>query len=365
MPMLYPRRSGRVVSPLALTLLGAPLMLLGVGILPLTLPSALAEEREYLSAPPCPDSVTVPSEAGECRERAEAAVADTEVTGDGDNKRYFVTFEVDGDRYRVRLASGQSDIDEFEAGDQVTVTAWRGRIREVVTEGGESVRLADTPLGSYKGPLMGSVALLSFGFGLLWMARFERRLKRSGHSIESLGSWTGSVPSLTAIVFGLVAMIPIAAPPDLTASLIALACTAVATVLVGAWLWRGWRRRAERKSARLLSQTWVSPPGAEAVVPAHVWGEVPYSREGDSFLVVGPAGLAAASDPAGVAGRSGLFPPLTFVRLHPARRGDRRCGSLRDPLFVECWDGAKEVLIAANREHLPWVLGGLRFRRQS
>lgn len=365
MPMLYPRRSGKVNSPLALMLLGLPLVVLGIGVLPLTLPAALAEERAYLEAPQCPDSVTALSETGECRERAEASVVDKEVRGDGDNKRYFVEFDVDGGHYRVRLASGQSDIDEFEVGDQVTVTAWRGRIREVVTEGGDSVRLSDTPVGAYKGPLMGAVALLSLGFCLLWMARFEWRLKRFGRSIESLGSWTGSVPALTAIVYGIVAMIPIAAPPDLTASLIALACTTAGMVLVGSLLWRRQRRKAERRSARLLSQSWASPPVAETVLPARVLGEVPYSREGDGYLVVGPSGLAAASDPRGAATRTRPFPPLTFVRLHPARRGDRRCGGLHDPLLVECRDGAREVLIAANREHVPWVLGRLRFEPRS
>ncbi|GAB3995505.1 hypothetical protein GCM10029992_12920 [Glycomyces albus] len=260
---------------MALLLLGLPLVVLGVGILPLTLPSALAEERAYREAPPCPESVATPSETGECRQRTEADVVDKEVTGDGDNKRYYVTFEVDGDRYRVRLASGQSDIDEFEVGDQVAVTAWRGRIQEVVTDGGESVRLAGSPVGSYKFPLMGTVALVAFGFCLLWMARFEWRLKRTGRSIESVGAWTGSVPAMTALVYAIVALIPVAAPPDLTASLIALACTTVGTVLVGALLWRGQRRRAERRSARLLSQTWVSPRFPRRSCPHESWARSP------------------------------------------------------------------------------------------
>ena len=151
-------------------------------------------------------------------------------------------------------------------------------------------------------------------------------------------------------------------PPDLTASLIALACTAAGAGLVGILPWRRGRRRAERRSARLLSHAQVSLPVSETVLPAHVWGEVPYSREGDRFLFVGPSGMAAGPAPGGMAGRSGWFPPLTFVRLHPAKSSDPRCGGLHDPLLVECRDGAREVLVAANREHVPWVLGGLRFQ---
>ncbi|MEU5157590.1 hypothetical protein [Glycomyces sp. NPDC021274] len=364
MPMLYPRRSGRRTSPLALLLLGIPLVVLGAALLPVMLPSALAEERAYTAAPSCPDSVTAPDDAGECRKVWDATVIDKEVTGDGDNKRHFVTVDVDGDRYRVRLASGQSDIDEFDLGDQVTVTSWRHRIREIVTDDGASIRIAGTPIGAYKAPMMGSVALLAFGFSLLWTARFERRLQRSGRSIESTGSWTGTVPSLTAVVYAIIALAAVAAPAGLAGSLTALACTAVGTLLVGALLWRRARRKAERRSARLLSATWVSPATSGTVVPGRVMGEVPYSREGDNYLVIGPTGLAVASDPRGAAGRSRPLPPLTFVRLHPARKGDHRCGALQDPLFVECRDGAKEVLIAASREHVPWVLGGLRFRPQ-
>ncbi|MCH7230182.1 hypothetical protein L0U85_04790 [Glycomyces sp. L485] len=364
MPMLHRRRQGRLTNPLALLLLGIPLAVLGAGILPVALPSALADERAYLAASSCPDSVTAPSEAGECRERWDTTVIDKEVTGDGDNKRHFVTVDVDGDRYRVRLASGQSDIDEFDLGDQVTVTSWRHQIREIVTEDGELVRVKGYPVGSYKGPMMGAVGLLAFGFSLLWMACFEWRLKRSGRSIESTGSWTATVPSVTAVVYGVIALIPVAAPPDLAGSLIALACTTVGTVLVGILLWRGQHRKAERRSARLLSETWVSPATSETVVPARVMGEVPYSRVGDNYLIIGPAGLAAAPDPRGVAGRSLPFPPLTFIRLHPAPKRDCRSGSLRDPLFVECRDGEKEVLITSSREHIPWVLGGLRFQPQ-
>ena len=113
MPMLHPRRPGVIGSPLVLALLGTVLMLAGITVLPL-LPFALAEEREYRSAPSCPDSVAALSQAGECRERTRAVVAGTEVTGRGDNQRYFVSFDVDGEQYRVRLASGQSDIDRFE-----------------------------------------------------------------------------------------------------------------------------------------------------------------------------------------------------------------------------------------------------------
>ena len=212
MPMLYPRQPGRLNSPLALLLPGILLVVLGAGIPPVTLPSALADERAYAAAPSCPDSVTAPSEAGECRARWDTTVIDKEVTGDGDNKRHFVTVDVDSDRYRVRLASGQSDIDEFDLGDQVTVTSWRHQIREIVTDDGESIRISGTPIGAYKAPMMGSVALLAFGFSLLWMARFGWRLKRSGRSIESTGSWTGTVPSLTAVVYAIIALIPIAAP---------------------------------------------------------------------------------------------------------------------------------------------------------
>jgi hypothetical protein len=360
--MLYRRRSGQLTNALALMLLGLPVTLFGLGVL-VMLPSALADGRAYTEAPPCPESVRSPLDAGECRKSQEAVVLNLKESGGGDSKRYYVTLVIEGDEYLVRIRGSRSNVGKVEVNQPVVVSSWRHEVREFATDDGP-VHAVGYPVDSYKGPLMAAVSAVPMGGSLMWMARFERSLKRKGRSIESVGNWTGSVPALTAIVGGLVAMISAAAPPNITASLIALSCTTVGTVLIGGLLWSRQRRRSMRASAGLLAEIPAYSPTSEMVIPARVLGEVPYSRVGDNYLVVGPAGLAACSDPRGMAGRSRPFPPLDFVRLHPTQKRDHRFGLIQDPVLVECRDGEWEVLIAASRVHMPWILGSVRFQYQ-
>lgn len=361
MPMQYPRRQRRPAHPLPLMVAGIALLAVGLVALPAMLPGALAEERAYVEAPPCSDAVASPHQAGECRGRHDGVVVDEESTGSGRGKRNYAIVEIEGDRYRLRVVGGRSSLDRFDVGDRVTAVSWRGELREFAVEGEEAVHLASHPVGFYKGLLIGAVFLTLSGGMLLWTARCERLLRRTGRSVESVGRWTWSVPILTAVASAVVAVIPVAAAASVTGAFIGLACTVAGGALVGALLWRRARRQAEQKSARLLSGTLVAPLAAETVIPARVMGEVPYSRWGDEHLVIGPGGMAATPDPRGVEWRSRRFGPLAFVRLHPVSKRDPRVGRIPDPLLVECRDGDREVLIMAARDRIPLVLGGLWF----
>ncbi|KUO14729.1 hypothetical protein [Streptomyces dysideae] len=354
----------KVIKPWQLVLLGLPLMIAGVGAPAVMMPSALADERAYTAAPQCPVG-TPPEAPGDCLSRRNATVLGKDITGvDKTRKYYLILGFADGSQQRVRLQSGISNQKKVEQGEPVTVTAWRHEIREIATRDDELLTTTAYPVGSYLPLMLVAVSMTPLGGSVLWMAYWVRRLRHAGRSIESAGRWHTSVPFVTAMLYAIVAGVAVAASPTLAVGAAAAGVAAVGAVLIAALRWRGEQAKAERRAAALLASVGVGVPVTEMLLPARVIGEVPYSREDCDHLVVGPAGLTATPDPRGLAGRIPLPASLAFVRLHASVALAPRATGLVRPLFVECRDGDREVLIAVGRDHVPWVLGALRAQPQ-
>ncbi|MCZ7433370.1 hypothetical protein [Streptomyces sp. WMMC1477] len=345
------------IAPWQLVLLGLFLVTPGVGVPAAMLPSALADERAYAAAAPCPEGAAPADTAADCLLTRRATVTGKDVTGLGDNKRYYLVLGFpDGTRQRAQL--GKNSQRKVETGETVTTVSWRHEVHEITTRDDERLTTRAYPVGSYLPLLLLAVLMTPLGGSVLWMAHWLRRLRRTGRSLASTGRWHTSVPFVTAALYGIAAMIAVAVSPSALAAAAAAGAVAAVAVPLGALAWRGQRNQAERRSAGLLAATGARAPVAETVVPARVSGEVPYSRTDCDHLVVGPAGLAVTPDARGMSWRLSLPASLTFVRLH---RGDAvgRVAGVRRPLVVECRDGDREVLIAADRDQVPWILGAL------
>ncbi|UUU19614.1 hypothetical protein [Streptomyces sp. DSM 40750] len=361
---VVPMYRKNVIKPWQLVLLGLPLVIAGVGTPAVMMPSALADERAYTAAPQCPVG-TPPEAPGDCLSRRNATVLGKDTTGGGKYKRYYLVLGfADGSQQRVRLQSGVSNQKKVEQGEPVTVTGWRHEIREITTRDDELLTTTAYPVSSYLPLMLVAVSLTPLGGSVLWMAYWVRRLRRTGRSIESVGRWHTSVPFVTAMLYAIVAVAAVVASPTPAVGAAAAGVAAAGAVLIAALRWRGERAKAERRAAALLAGVQVGVPVTELLLPARVLGDVPYSREDCDHLVVGPAGLAATPDPRGMAGRIPLPASLAFVRLHARVALAPRTTGLVRPLFVECRDGDREVLIAADRDHVPWILGALRAQPQ-
>ncbi|WP_149185168.1 hypothetical protein [Streptomyces sp. TRM49041] len=345
------------ISPWQLVLLGLPLVGLGVGVPAVMLPSALADERAYAAAAPCPGGAAQADTTADCLLTQRAAVTGKNITGSGDNKKYFLVLGFpDGTQQRAQL--GKNSQKKVETGEPVTVVSWRHEVREITTRDDERLTTRAYPVGSYIPLMLVAVMATPLGASLLWMAHWLRQLRRTGRSLASTGRWHTSVPFVTAMLYGFAAMVAIAVAPSATVAAAAAGGVAVGAVPLSALAWRGQRNKAGPRAARLLAATGVCAPVAEAVIPARVSGDVPYSRTDCDHLVLGPAGLAVTPDAQGMSWRVPLPVSLTFVRLH---RGDAvgRIDGVSRPLLVECRDGDREVLIAADRDQVPWILGAL------
>ncbi|MBD0843917.1 hypothetical protein [Streptomyces sp. TRM68416] len=361
-----PMYRGGGLSPWKLVLVALPLFVAGVAVPAAMLPSALADERAYTEAEPCPKRAVGAGAVGagtvgaDCLLTRQASVAAKDVTGSGDNKKYFLVIGFpDGTQERVKLRKNNHG--KVETGEPVTAVSWRDEIREITTRDDERLATWTYPVGSYIPLLIVAVIGTPSGASILWTAYWSRRLRRAGRSLVSTGRWRTSVPLATAALYGVAATIAIAVTPSFMAAVGAASVVAVAAVPLAALVWHRQRKNTGAKAADLLAATGVSVPTAETVIPARVSGEVPYSRVDCDYLVLAPGGLAVTPDARGMSWRLPLPWSLTFVRLHRAESvGRARVPGVGSPLLVECRDGDREVLITANRNHVPWILGALR-----
>ncbi|MFD0853480.1 hypothetical protein ACFQ07_14680, partial [Actinomadura adrarensis] len=166
-----------------LALIGVLVVIAGALMLAL-LPYTLAGERAYREAPPCPEGET---RSRECRSQFPATVAAKVTDGEGRSKNWFVSLRfADGSEQRVQVPSGRSVFEVLDVGEPVTVTAWRGQIREF-SAGPDQVRASASPAGRFKGPLMVGLFALPLGSSLLWASHCVRSARRTGRTLQSAG----------------------------------------------------------------------------------------------------------------------------------------------------------------------------------
>ncbi|WP_448322271.1 hypothetical protein [Streptomyces sp. CO7] len=378
MPMYTRGSRKRWLLPLAL---GLTVALAGLVVPVISLVSAIADHRAYLAAPPCADGTSF-EDTTDCRVSQRSTDTSVKVGGGDDGSetvRYLFVSLPDGSSAFTSLRD-ESDAVSVREGQPVTVIAWRGEVREFVVPD-DRIPAEAYPGGWTETELRPTCFLLLLGGGLLRTSHRMRGLRQEGRSRESVGRWSVSVPFVTTMLFGVLALAPVATAPSIHAAATSSAVAAVLAVVAGAAHGARQRRRAAREAVALSQRYLPEPPTEETVVPAAVLGDVPYSGEETQYLFIGPEGLSlepfvepsepsepfgpseAAPTGTGDAPRDGgdpvPVPPLSFVRLHGTVPEDPRCAAVERPVAVECRDGEREVLLVVSEPHVPALLGAL------
>ncbi|GAB2871479.1 hypothetical protein [Streptomyces mayteni] len=329
------------------------LLVLVAGWLFALVPGRLDARDAWEAAPAC----AAGEPAADCRAPVPATVVRTEDEARGKGVRYWLVVTeagADTERY-VRMQGREPVYDAVRPGDEVTLTYWRGEIREVGFATGIQSAYA-SPFQGWQLPLGFGLMMLSFGLSVLWMAWWIRyRYPRTTHAVP----WQSTVV-VGAVLLGTVGVVASMAsagvPQALLVTAAAIPPVAGLTALLGWW----WLRRA--RHAERVEHIVAVLPGERMIVRATVQGDVSYSRPGFDFLVLGDGRPAATPDPAGRVALRALPEALTVLGVRPFRPGDHNAWPNAygwDGVVIECRDGAAAVLIAARRRDAPSILGAL------
>ncbi|MGA4800519.1 hypothetical protein [Streptomyces lavendulocolor] len=134
-------------------------------------PGALASQREYASAPACPDG----TRSGSCTMAVPATVRGPDDEAHGRSVWHWVLVTEQGSDAvrRVRMAGAKPVFDAVRAGDVVTLTYWRDAIR-TVRFGTASQETYASPSEDWRLPTAFGLLTLPFGVGLLLFGRWLR-----------------------------------------------------------------------------------------------------------------------------------------------------------------------------------------------
>ncbi|WP_448318655.1 hypothetical protein [Streptomyces sp. CO7] len=313
------------------------------------LPGPLSDLREYREAPECRNGRSVEG----CRTVAAATVTGVDPHVHGGKRKYQLALRfADGSRSVLTMAGLQDGLGVTPR-EEAEAVLWRGSVAEV-RQGADRDTVDGSRLLAWRPPLMLGAALAPVALSLLWTAGWlTLRQRRPGRPAEGREVLVPAAVWLTAGL-GVVACVPIGfsagGPQDVLTPLAWLyAGAAVVVAPVAAWLSSRPVRQRREMHIRPV------PPTGEHVVPGWVLGDVPYSKEGFQYLVVGPGLLAATPDPAGRVARVRV-PALRVTRVRASSsarsRPDGTC-------VAECRDGDCEVLVMARVADMPEVLGAL------
>ncbi|MEU1801224.1 hypothetical protein [Streptomyces sp. NPDC019937] len=316
-------------------------------------PGTLADERAYATAPACPGG----TRSDACTVTVPATVKGTEDQPSGKSVRYWLLVTERGTDVvrRVRMAGSEPVYDSVRAGDEVTLTYWRGEIR-TVTFGAAAQDTHASPAHGWRLPVAFGLLALPFGIAMLLAGWAHRYRPFPAHTapwpltVGVLGSaFLGGAGFLGGMVGGEVR----------DAFLITAAGTPPSVGLAALYAW--WLRR---RTARAADTSDIVPlPATEPrCVRASVHGDVPYSGGGCDHVVVGDGRPAATPDPTGHFARRTL-PETLAVRGVRGLGPDDPAGWYTlykyDGVVIECRDGDRPVLVATGRRDAPWILGAL------
>ncbi|MEV3860528.1 hypothetical protein AB0J38_40255 [Streptomyces sp. NPDC050095] len=344
------QRRTRIVGwfGLGLTLIGAVLFAL--------VPPAEADNRAYAAAADCPAGTRSDS----CRAAVEVTVADKDTSSSGKSIKYLLYLHEPGTpkdaERKVRLPDESPVYDAVRRGDQITAVYWKDEIRQVrfgdVTQ---DVKLSPAQDGRLPGAF--AVALVPIGLGLLWLWWWMRYRPVPKGAPRPWQPVVGLVAGIFAAVPGF--LITLLAVDHVGSGLKFSAGCVVAAVPPAVLLcwWAG--RRSRQVAAGVVPQ----PPDGRRVLPwVVVHGDVPYSKPGFSYLVVGDGPLAATTDPAGRVALAPLPASLTVLRVREPVVGDPPYdlgGRGEYTVVVECRDGDETVLVFVAQKSAPRALGAL------
>ncbi|MCF6524239.1 hypothetical protein [Streptomyces sp. JJ36] len=330
------------------------LLLLGSGVLFLVARDDLADERAYRAASACPAG----THADACTNSVPATVEATETQPYGKGVRYWLHFTERGDDsvQRIRMADADPVYERLSAGDEITVTYWRGEIRRVGL-GGVVQETKASVVDDWRISLGAGLALVSLGLGMLWTSWWQHNRYPSAPYADA---WQLSVGFLTGMAHGGVGFFAALAGDDVPEVLL-IALAGVPPVGCLAVLLAWWLRRRARRVADTSGIVPV-PPDGRRVVRAGVHGDVPYSVAGFGHLVLGDGRPAATPDPDGRIACRTLPETLTVRDVRALQPGDPDgwMGAYNhDCVVVECRDGDRTVLVGTRRRDAPAVLGAL------
>ncbi|MET9493288.1 hypothetical protein [Streptomyces sp. NPDC006552] len=344
--------TGRRTRPLGR--IGAGLVVTGLVLFALV-PFAEADNRAYASAPGCPAG----TRADDCRAVLPATVVGKETDAGGKHLAYRLRLRDTGGsaptEHTVRLPDAPTVYDRVRRGDRVTVTYWKDQVREVRTTSATQ-KAWRSPVHDGRLPAAFAVVALAFGLGLLQFRWWTRHRPTPTGAPQSWQPAVGLVAA--AFMSSTVLCVMLLGADDVGAGLRFAAGAAVVAVPLSVLLGRWATRRVRRGAARLAPV----PPDGRRVLGAVVHGDVPYSRSGYGYLVVGDGPPAATPDPTGHVALAPLPATLTVRRVRGPVVGDPPFdlgGRGEYTLVVECADGEREVRVFAGRKHAPRVLGAL------
>lgn len=328
--------------------LGLILVPLGIVLFALV-PLAEADNRAYAAAPQCPPG----TRSDTCRAAVTETVTGKETESSGKSHHYYLHLRGSGE-HRVEVSGTGSLYDTAHRGDEATVTYWKDEIR-AVRIGGHEEATELSPLRDGRLPAAFAVAALAIGLGgLTFWGAARRRPAAQGDAYP----WRQFVGLMAGIFIACAGLPIVLMSHDVGTGLTYTSWSIVPSVLLSAYMC-GWSvRRMSRGAARIAPVE----PVKRQVLHAAVFGDVPYSRPGNGFMVTGDGPVTATPDPTGHFAAVPLPGTLTVRRVREIRVGDPAFASVRRgeySLVIECVDGDRPVLVMAGKKDVPKVLGAL------
>ncbi|WP_338699831.1 hypothetical protein V2W30_24705 [Streptomyces sp. Q6] len=331
---------------------GLLLVLLGAALFALV-PWAEADNRGYAAAPDCPPG----TRSGTCR-AAVPQIVGSKGTDGGRTVTYHLYLRDVGapadDERMVRLPDDLPIYDAVRPGDRVTATYWKDEIRAV--RFGDAVQEAElSPVHDGRLPGAFAVAALAFGLGALsFWGGLRLRPVRQGAAYP----WPHIAGFTAGVLIGSAGFPVVLLGDDVWSGLRFTAWAVLPALVLSVLLCRWTVRRVRRAAARIVPVA----PTERRVVTAAVHGDVPYSRAGYGYLLIGDGPVTATTDPAGRVALAPLPETLTVLRVRETLVGDPPFSPPRRGEYyvvVECADGDRTVLVMAGHEDAPRVLGAL------
>ncbi|MEV7104559.1 PH domain-containing protein [Streptomyces atroolivaceus] len=312
LPVISSRNPGR--GPAVASVLCA-LLLAGAGLAAWSVPNAASEEQAWMSAVPC-TAGTPAAERGECLSTRSAVIERTEAgRGRQSSRLYFA----DG-RPLERLGVSQEGARGFDRGDNVELTFWRGRVREVAAEH-HVWREHFTGAGDVAVIAAGCALAAGYPGALVLLRRRGRRLPDDEvlpSALPFAGALAGTAVWLLPLCY-LHPMDPLGTP----ATLAWTASGALATVGMFAWAWHATRVRTPGDAAETGDRG--SLEKADRFLAARFLEHTDYNPNGFGTHVVlgdGPPAVTPHPGPGRFAARRIPVERLTVTNVRRARGSD-------------------------------------------
>ncbi|MFI9771475.1 PH domain-containing protein [Streptomyces sp. NPDC052415] len=206
------------------------LLLAGAGLAAWAVPHVDAERREWQAAAPC--TATTPAEdRRECLTRIPAVIERT----DQDEPRSGGLLYFTGGRPLDRLTVSREAAQEFEPGDRVELTAWRGEVMEVA--GSRHVWREHVPVPGDLAAVSAGLALAAGYPAALMLTRLRLRRLPDGEVLPSALPYAAVLVGTGAWLLPLCHLHPVTLFDTPKTAAWAAAGTA-ATLAMTAWAWR-------------------------------------------------------------------------------------------------------------------------------